>query len=228
MQTVAWRARRGCKIGTMRRCADPGVIFGMYEPGDVQPIGLGGSPGVRERSRGQVDTRDAETAPGELRGRVMSLYIFLNNGTGPLGALSRWAVETGLIVWVDRLIVFGLIAAGVSLMLGLFTRAGCVGALLLLTLFRLALNVSSTRLILSRGEGGALVLRDDRVDTGVLQADRVEHAGRRLGHPRRWVAHPRSQRGALAADGAQALDVDHVAVLDAVAEGARGDQQRVA
>ena len=71
------------------------------------------------------------------------------------------------------------------------------------------------------------VLLDDRVDAGVLEADRVEHPARRLGHARRRIADPRLERRALAADRAEPVDVDDVAVLDAVAERARGDEDRV-
>lgn len=57
-------------------------------------------------------------APGELRGRVMSLYIFLNNGTGPLGALSigllaeRYSVEVAMVTTA--------LLCGTGLALGLF------------------------------------------------------------------------------------------------------------
>jgi len=88
---------------------------------------------------------------------------FTNIATGPLGALSRWAVDAGLIVWVDRLIVFGLIAAGVSLMLGLFTRAGCVGALLLLALFYF-LQVPTTGLPQARAEGTYLIVNKTLIE----------------------------------------------------------------
>ena len=90
---------------------------------------------------------------------------------------------------------------------------------------RLAGHVDDDRHLPALPDRG--VLLDDRVDAGVLEADRVEHPGRRLGDPRRRVADPRLERRALAADRAEALDVDHVAVLDAVAERARGDEDRV-
>ena len=71
------------------------------------------------------------------------------------------------------------------------------------------------------------VLLDDRVDAGVLEPDRVEHPARRLGHARRRVADPRPERRALAADRAEPLDLDDVAVLDPVAERPRGDEDRI-
>ena len=71
------------------------------------------------------------------------------------------------------------------------------------------------------------VLLDDRVDARVLEPDRVEHPARRLGHARRRVADARLERRALAADRAEPVDVDDVAVLDAVAERPRRDEDRV-
>ena len=56
------------------------------------------------------------------------------------------------------------------------------------------------------------------VDADVLQADRVEHAGRRLVDALRRRAGARPQRRRLADDGAQAVDVEELRVLDAVAE----------
>jgi thiosulfate dehydrogenase [quinone] large subunit len=55
--------------------------------------------------------------------------------SGPLGRLARATADAGLLPWIDKAIVFGLLAVGVSLILGLLTRAGCIGALILLALF---------------------------------------------------------------------------------------------
>ena len=69
-------------------------------------------------------------------------------------------------------------------------------------------------------------LLDEAVDADALQADRVEHAGRRLDDPRRRVALALGQEQALDADGAERREIDRRAVLDAVAEAAaRGDQR---
>src|SRR5438876_1009133 len=77
------------------------------------------------------------------------------------------------------------------------------------------------------GRPGRRVTLDHRIDARVLEADRVQHSGGRFGDSGGDVADTRLQRRALAAYGSQALDVDHLAVLDAIAEGARGDQDRV-
>ncbi len=74
---------------------------------------------------------------------------------------------------------------------------------------------------------GVGVLLDHGVDARVLEPDRVQHSTRRFGHAGRRIADARLQRRALAADRPEALDVDDVAVLDAVPEGARGDKHRI-
>jgi len=62
---------------------------------------------------------------------------FIRAASGPLGRLARATAEAGLLPWIDKLIIFGLLAAGLSLILGLLTRAGCIGGLALLALFYL-------------------------------------------------------------------------------------------
>jgi len=56
---------------------------------------------------------------------------------GPLAGLFRRLVEAGWVGWIDTTVKIGLLIIGLSLILGLFTRAGCAGAILLLTLFYL-------------------------------------------------------------------------------------------
>lgn len=60
---------------------------------------------------------------------------YLKSATGPLAGLFHSA---GTSPWVDRLdiaVAVLLVAVGLSLMLGLFTQAGCAGAMVLLALF---------------------------------------------------------------------------------------------
>ncbi len=60
---------------------------------------------------------------------------YLHVSTGPLAALFHGLAQSRLLPAVDRILPLALLAVGLSLLLGLFTRAGCVGALLLLGLF---------------------------------------------------------------------------------------------
>src|SRR5262245_20108607 len=60
--------------------------------------------------------------------------------TGYLQAanLFRWMIDWGLTPWIDNIVKISLLLVGFSLILGLFTRAGSMGALFLLALFYLA------------------------------------------------------------------------------------------
>lgn len=62
---------------------------------------------------------------------------YLRAATGPLARLFQWLIESGRVGWIDNAVKIGLLLIGLSLMLGLFTRAGCWGALILLSLFYL-------------------------------------------------------------------------------------------
>lgn len=62
---------------------------------------------------------------------------FLRAARGPLAPLGRWAADGALLPFLDRAVVVALCAVGLSLMLGLLTRAGVIGALVLLGSFYL-------------------------------------------------------------------------------------------
>ena len=63
---------------------------------------------------------------------------YLKAATGPLAPLFHWAGSASWIGSLDLAIAVALTAIGLSLMLGLFTQAGCAGALALLTAFYLS------------------------------------------------------------------------------------------
>jgi thiosulfate dehydrogenase [quinone] large subunit len=83
--------------------------------------------------------------------------------TGPLGALARWAADAGLLPVIDRLIMFGLLAVGLSLILGLLTRVGCVGGVLLLALFYFT-AVPTTGLPQTGSEGNYLFVNKTLIE----------------------------------------------------------------
>lgn len=62
---------------------------------------------------------------------------YLKTASGPLGGLFRRLVDAGWTPWIDRTVEIGLVLVGLSLMLGLMTRIGLWGAVLLLGLFYL-------------------------------------------------------------------------------------------
>jgi thiosulfate dehydrogenase (quinone) large subunit len=63
---------------------------------------------------------------------------YLAAASGPLAAPLHWLSGSPLIGWVEALVITALIAAGLSMLLGLFTQAGTWTALALLSLFYLA------------------------------------------------------------------------------------------
>jgi thiosulfate dehydrogenase [quinone] large subunit len=63
---------------------------------------------------------------------------YLKGASGPLAGLFRRAVDNPqAMLWIDRSVKIGLLLIGISLLLGLFTRLGSVGAFLLLSTFYL-------------------------------------------------------------------------------------------
>ena len=63
---------------------------------------------------------------------------YLKAATGPFASLAGWLVSSGSVKWIDPAIKIALIAVGLSLMLGIATRIGCILALALLAMFYLA------------------------------------------------------------------------------------------
>ena len=63
---------------------------------------------------------------------------YLRGATGPLAPVFRTLAASGLAGWIDLAVPIALVLVGLSLILGLFTRRGCQGAVLLLALFYLA------------------------------------------------------------------------------------------
>ena len=60
---------------------------------------------------------------------------YLKAASGPLARVFQWMLNAGHVGWIDNAVKFGLLLIGLSLVLGLFTRVGCWGALFLLALF---------------------------------------------------------------------------------------------
>lgn len=60
---------------------------------------------------------------------------YLRGSTGPLAPWLRSLADSGASGWIDTLIPIALVVVGVSLMLGLFTRLGCLIAIGLLAMF---------------------------------------------------------------------------------------------
>jgi thiosulfate dehydrogenase [quinone] large subunit len=62
---------------------------------------------------------------------------YLKGASGPLARVFQRLINSGAAPWIDRSVKITLLLIGLSLLLGLFTRIGASGALLLLSLFYL-------------------------------------------------------------------------------------------
>jgi thiosulfate dehydrogenase (quinone) large subunit len=62
---------------------------------------------------------------------------YLKAASGPLARAFQWMIDAGWIGWIDNTVRYSLLLIGLSLILGLLTRAGLFGALFFLALFYL-------------------------------------------------------------------------------------------
>ena len=75
-------------------------------------------------------------APGGGRIAPFSAEGYLRSATGPLaGIFHSIAANPSLVHATDLIVPIALLLVGLSLMVGLFTQSGCVGAMLFLALF---------------------------------------------------------------------------------------------
>lgn len=63
---------------------------------------------------------------------------YIRAASGPVARMFQRMLDAGWTPWIDNAVKIGLLLVGVSLMLGLFTRVGCWGALFLLAMFYLS------------------------------------------------------------------------------------------
>jgi thiosulfate dehydrogenase [quinone] large subunit len=125
---------------------------------------------------------------------------FIAGATGPFGGLARAAVDAGLLPWIDRLMMLGVAAVGLSLILGLLTRAGCVGGLLLLGLFYV-MQVPTTGMPQPMAEGSYLLVNKTLVEGVAILALFSFDTGRIAGLDRLWRERRRAPSSVLAAEG---------------------------
>jgi thiosulfate dehydrogenase (quinone) large subunit len=121
---------------------------------------------------------------------------FIKAVDGPLASVARAAVDAGLLVWIDRLVMCGLVAVGISLMLGLLTRAGCIGGLLLLAMFYF-MAIPTTGLPQTGAEGTYLLVNKTLIEGLAVLALLAFDTGRIAGLDRLWA--DRRARGAAPA-----------------------------
>lgn len=92
---------------------------------------------------------------------------YLQGSSGPLGSIFHRLVNAGWTNWLDRGVKLALLAIGVSLLLGLFTRVGLWLALAMLSLFYL-LYVPTLGLPQPNSEGTYLIVNKTLIEAAAV------------------------------------------------------------
>ncbi|HWP43600.1 MAG TPA: DoxX subfamily [Blastocatellia bacterium] len=92
---------------------------------------------------------------------------YLRSASGPLARLFQWLLDAGWGGWIDNTVKIGLLLIGLSLMLGLFTRAGCWGAIFFLALFYL-LDVPLAGTFEPGSEGAYLIVNKTLIEAAAV------------------------------------------------------------
>jgi thiosulfate dehydrogenase [quinone] large subunit len=119
-----------------------------------------------------------------------SLGFVKGVANGPVGALAQHMAEAGYLGVIDKLLMYGIAAVGLSLILGIFTRVGCIGGVLLLCLFYV-LNVPVNGMHQNGAEGAYLFVNKTLIEAVAVLALYAFDTGRIAGLDRFW--HDRRQ-----------------------------------
>jgi thiosulfate dehydrogenase (quinone) large subunit len=92
---------------------------------------------------------------------------YLRAATGPFAGLFHRLAASSWLPTIDHVVSIALLLVGLSLLLGLFTEAGCVGALLLLALFYLA-QIPTHGLHETGNEGAYLFVNKNLVEAAAV------------------------------------------------------------
>lgn len=92
---------------------------------------------------------------------------YLKGASGPLAGLFQRLVNAGWTPWIDRTVKFALLAIGLSLILGLFTKFGSWAAFCLLILFYL-LYVPTVGVPQPNSEGTYLIVNKTLIEAAAV------------------------------------------------------------
>ena len=115
---------------------------------------------------------------------------YLKAATGPFAEFFHALGNASWIGTLDLVIAWTLVAVGVSLLLGLFTQAGCAGALGLLAMFYL--SAIPMGLPEARSEGTYLLVNKNLIEAAAVMVVLVFRTGRIAGLDRLRSARPRA------------------------------------
>ena len=101
---------------------------------------------------------------------------YLRAASGPLARLFQRLIDAGWTGWIDNTVKVSLLLIGLSLILGLFTKAGCWGALFFLTLFYL-LSFPSAGIHQPGSEGAYLIVNKTLIEAAAVCALLVFNTG---------------------------------------------------
>ena len=123
-----------------------------------------------------------------------SSAAYLKAATGPLAEQFHWLGNVSWIGTLDLVVASALAAVGLSLMLGLFTQTGCLGALGLLSMFYL--SAIPMGLPEARAEGTYLIVNKNLIEAAAVLVLLSFRTGEIAGLDQLWRV--RSDRAAFA------------------------------
>jgi thiosulfate dehydrogenase [quinone] large subunit len=120
---------------------------------------------------------------------------YLRGATGPLAGAFHALAGSPLLPYVDRAMPVALLVVGLLLTLGLFTRAACVGALVLLALFYVS-AIPTAGVPQAGAEGAYLLVNKNLIEAAAVfvvlafRSERVAGLDLLRGRPSRTDARP--------------------------------------
>jgi thiosulfate dehydrogenase (quinone) large subunit len=141
--------------------------------------------------------RPAWTRTGEVLGPWSSAG-YLRVANGPFADVFHRLAASSWLPTIDKAVAIALILVGLSLLLGLFTQAGCVGAFVLLAMFYLSF-LPTSGLHETGSEGAYLIVNKNLVEAAAVLAVYAFRTGGIAGLDllrRRPVAPPRVEEAA--------------------------------
>jgi thiosulfate dehydrogenase (quinone) large subunit len=111
---------------------------------------------------------------------------YLKAATGPLAGVFHALGNSSWVGSLDAAVAWLLVAVGLSLMLGLFTQAGCVGALGLLAMFYV--SAIPTGLPEARAEGTYLIVNKNLIEAAAVLVLLSFRTGQIAGIDQYWRA----------------------------------------
>jgi thiosulfate dehydrogenase (quinone) large subunit len=109
---------------------------------------------------------------------------YLKAATGPLAGLFHWLGSVSWIGTLDGVVAIALFLVGLSLMLGLFTQTGAMGAMGLLAMFYL--SAIPTGRLEARAEGTYLIVNKNLIEAAAVAVIYAFRTGRIAGLDRLW------------------------------------------